>query len=307
MAAKRKYSGRISSPTVEDVFQVFLTDKAAAGISPATVRAYSGHLSAVGAFLDLEQPIDQVTSWTVKQAVAEMARSDLSRNSIRSYTATLKTFFSWCADQDLCQVEVQLFKAPESVPETYTDDELKKLLRHPSRRCSFAELRAWAIVNLLVNNGLRAASLREIRIKDVLLDQSCLLLRHTKRGRTQMLPLSGAMSAVLKEYMRSMIDTGPEDWLFPMLDGSQLSHNALRHLISRYNASRGVTKTGIHAFRHTFARLYLVECGGDALKLQRLLGHSTLDMTKHYVRLYDQDLIADFQKHSPLERIKAKK
>lgn len=71
--------------------------------------------------------------------------------------------------------------------------------------------------------------------------------------------------------------------------------------------ARGVTKTGIHAFRHTFARLYLVECGGDALKLQRLLGHSTLDMTKHYVRLYDQDLIADFQKHSPLERIKAKK
>ena len=56
-------------------------------------------------------------------------------------------------------------------------------------------------------------------------------------------------------------------------------------------------------FRHTFARMYLVECGGDALKLQKLLGHTTLQMTQHYVRLFDTDLVKDFQDHSPLEAL----
>ena len=83
-----------------------------------------------------------------------------------------------------------------------------------------------------------------------------------------------------------------------------MSENCLRNSIVRYNESRGVKKHGIHAFRHTFARLYLVECGGNALKLQKLLGHSTLDMTKKYVQIYETDLVSDFRKISPLDCVK---
>ena len=193
-----------------------------------------------------------------------------------------------------------------TVPESYTDDELQLLLKRPKRGCTFAELRTWTIVNLLVNNGLRAASVRSIMAKDVDLDQMAIMLRHTKRGRTQALPLSPAMASVLREYMqRSEVD--PDSFLFRSADGGQLTAAGLRSAITRYNADRGVETSSIHAFRHTFARLYLVDCGGDALKLQKLLGHSTLNMTKHYVQIYDADLIADFQQHSPLERLKAQK
>lgn len=55
-----------------------------------------------------------------------------------------------------------------------------------------------------------------------------------------------------------------------------LSENALRLAIAHYNRSRGVEKISIHLFRHAFARKYLVDCGGDAFMLQKLLGHSIL-------------------------------
>lgn len=84
---------------------------------------------------------------------------------------------------------------------------------------------------------------------------------------------------------------------------AEKKEEALQHTIMRYNKARGVQKTSIHMFRHTFARMYLVECGGDALKLQKLLGHTTLQMTQHYVRLFDTDLVKDFQDHSPLEAL----
>lgn len=74
---------------------------------------------------------------------------------------------------------------------------------------------------------------------------------------------------------------------------------------SSYEPWRGVQKTSIHLFRHTFARKYLVDCGGDAFMLQKLLGHSTLAMTKHYCAIYDADLTKNYDNFSPLAQMKA--
>lgn len=292
--------------TISEAFQEFLYDKRAGGTSVSTLATYRAHFNAASRFFDEDWPIEAASTRMFRVAIGKMAESGLAPTSIRSYTATLKSFFSWCRNEDLCMVSIQLYKSPETVPQSYTDEELQLLLTRPKRGCSFAEFRNWTIVNLLVNNGLRAASVRSIKVKDVNLDQMAILLRHTKRGRTQTLPLSPAMADIMEEYLM-LLDADPDGYLFQNADGGQLTEGGLRSAISRYNHGRGVETSSIHAFRHTFARLYLVDCGGDALKLQKLLGHSTLNMTKHYVQIYDADLIADFKQHSPLERLKAQK
>ena len=42
-----------------------------------------------------------------------------------------------------------------------------------------------------------------------------------------------------------------------------------------------------------------VDCGGDAFMLQKLLGHSTLAMTKHYCAIYDADISKNYDRFSP--------
>lgn len=297
------YNFYLDDMTVETAFEEFLTAKEAAGLSPATIRGYRFHFNAILKYMDGTARISELTDQKMRRAVAEMARQDLSRNSIRSYTATLASFFSWMREEGLCDVKIALFKGEETVKETYSREDLERLLKRPNRRCHFCEFRNWVIVNLLVNNGCRAATVRAIEVGDVDLDRKVIRCRHTKNRQALTLPLCQELIGVLDEYLK--IRRGdPEDPLFPDLSGSAMSANCLRNAIRRYNLDRGVKLTSIHAFRHTFARIYLVECQGNALMLQRLLGHRTLDMTKRYVRIFDADLISDFQGKSPLSAIK---
>lgn len=111
------------------------------------------------------------------------------------------------------------------------------------------------------------------------------------------------MVIILREYLkfRNGVD---DDFLFCNIYGEAMTENCLRQAIEKYNKSRGVNKTSIHAFRHTFARMYLIDCGGNAFTLQKLLGHSTLDMTKHYCTIFDSDIANNYDSLSPLSKIK---
>ena len=145
------------------------------------------------------------------------------------------------------------------------------------RTCQFSEYRNWVIINLLVNNGCRAATVRNIKIKDLDIANRVIYLRHTKNKKSQVIPLCDCLCTTFKEYLR--IRGGlAEEYLFPNEYGGQMTENGLRCTIAKYNKKRGVQKTSLHMFRHTFARKYLVDCGGNAFTLQHLLGHSTLDI-----------------------------
>jgi integrase/recombinase XerD len=188
------------------------------------------------------------------------------------------------------------------VKEVYTDDELLALLKKPEANCNFCEYRNWVVINLLLNSGCRAATVRNILNQDVDLARKQIVLRHTKNGKVQVIPLCSSMVAILRDYM-VVRGGGGSDYLFCNEFGDLLTENALRLAIVRYNTARGVQRTSIHAFRHTFARKYLVDCGGDAFSLQRLMGHSTLKMTRHYCNLYNDDIIESHEQRSPLTHL----
>lgn len=293
-----------NSVTVADTFHDFLMAKKAGGLSEKTIATYEQHFSAIGKHLPTHTPIDKLKKADLEAMIASMRDTGLAANSIKSYTRTLKSFFSWCNAEGITRLNLPLYKAEETVKETYTDEELKALLRKPNtRKCDFPEYRNWVTVNLLLNNGCRAATIRNIKLRDVDLENQVIYLRHTKNKKAQVIPLCEALCGVLREYLK--VRGGEmDDYLFPNENGTQLTENGLRCSIASYNRRRGVQKTSIHLFRHTFAKKYLVDCGGNAFTLQRLLGHSTLDMTKHYCAIFDADITKNFENFSPLAQLK---
>ena len=278
------------SQTVEEAFDDFLNSKRANGLQEKTLLTYEQHFHAISKELNSTQYLEDLSKREIEEAINRL-RARLSSNSVRSYTATLKSFLSWCAAEGLTEVSIKLYKAEETVKDTYSN----------TRSCSFAEYRNWVIINLLLNSGSRASTIRNILIKDVDLENQTISYRHTKNKSIQIVPLCCEMRKILKEYMRVRDGLG-NDYLFPNQDGGKMTENGLNEAIRKYNRARGVEKTSIHLFRHSFAERYLKQ-GGNPFDLQKILGHSTLAMTKHYCRVYDKELVKNYDKYSPLQNL----
>lgn len=290
-----------NSITLKDAFQEFLVSQNAKGIKEKTLRTYRSHYAAAAKHLDMSLSFSQLTKRHLDEMIVSMRASGLAHNSISSYVRVMKTFLSWCSEQNYSTLSLPNFKQVETVKEVYTDEELEKLLKRPTANALFCEYRNWVIINFLLNCGCRASTIRNIQIRDVNLEEHQVLFRHTKNGRLQVLPLCSRMVNILREYI-DVRGGANNDYLFCDAYGDMLTENGLRLAITRYNKSRGVSKTSLHLFRHTFARKYLVDCGGDAFTLQKLLGHSTLKMTRHYCAIYDTDIVNNFDRLSPLSQ-----
>ena len=201
---------------------------------------------------------------------------------------------------------VKLVKEAQNYIETYTDQELASLLRRPSKQDSFTDWRSWAIINWILATGNRASTICCIQIKDADFDNKEIVIRFTKARNAMILPMSSALKNALTEYVTLWRgNASPEDYLFPNVGDEKLTVNALKLSIRRYNEYREVEKQSIHMFRHTFAKKW-VRNKGDVFRLQKLLDHKTLEMTKKYVSMFSEDLKEDYDDFSPLDVIKKK-
>lgn len=293
--------------TFEQLFDNFIMSCKAKGLAEKTILSYQSHFKCIGKYINVSQPIDSIQRNDIESMVSQMRDKGLASNTIKSYLRVLSAFSSWCTQCGYPPLFIPKFKVEESIKTPYTDEELRLLIRKPNlQKCAFEEYRNWVIINLLLDCGCRAATIRAIEVGDVDFSEGSIAFRHTKNKKVQVLPMSSTMSLVLKEYLR-IRKGSPEDKLFCTVEGQPLSENALKKGIRKYNLSRGVSKTSIHLFRHTFCRKYLLDCNGDAFTLQHILGHSTLAMTKHYCNLYSSDLLKNYDDCSPLVLMSQKK
>ena len=93
------------------------------------------------------------------------------------------------------------------------------------------------------------------------------------------------------------------DKLFCTEHGEILSRGGADKALRRYCENRNVMCLGHHALRHTFAKIAVRDCHIDSFRLQRLLGHSDIRTTEHYVQMFSDDLKQNLDTFTPLERL----
>lgn len=135
---------------------------------------------------------------------------------------------------------------------------------------------------------------------DVLFNENRIFLRNTKTNLNRYVPISEQLKSVLKQYLQ--IHNGMSEFVFVNLSGKPIDKNSFRLIVHGYGKKAGIkgVRCSPHTFRHTFAKFYILN-GGDAFSLMQIMGHTTMEMTKRYIRLFSTDIIEKHKKYSPLK------
>ena len=139
-------------------------------------------------------------------------------------------------------------------------------------------------------------------IKDVDFDNSVVYVHTTKNRKPLIIPLNEDIIKILQEYLQYR-GGRVDDWLFCSVYGKQLSRSSCYHAIWDYCHERGLEKTGVHRFRHTFAKKWTT-MGGSVVTLQKILGHSSLAITENYLNVLTSDLKEDIDRVNIIRSLK---
>jgi len=293
--------------TLEEAFSQFLQARRALNASEETIKHYRRVFKYFLEFFGEGRQCAEINSSTIIEYLDYLReeKPGLAEKTVQTYIKGLRVIFYYFMQNEwMEEFKITLPKAEETIKEVYTDYEVAQLIKKPNlKTCNFTELRNWAMVCYFLSTGNRLSTVANIRIGDVRLQDGEIFIRKTKQKKQYIIPISSGLKEVLQEYLRYRKGT-PDDFLFCSVYGEQFTKDTMGECLRLYNNSRGVEKTGIHLFRHTFAKNWIMN-GGDIFRLQKVLGHSTLDMVKQYVAIYSADLKRDYDQFSLFDRAKA--
>jgi len=288
-------------PVLAQAITAFLLDRRIAGATDATIYTYRLQLNA---FLNWcgSAGIDVTDLSTDHLRLYLAARQQSSQSALFEAARRLKTFFHWCAQEGICSDIALVIRRPklqEKVVESLSIAQVRAMLAL-CRGDSFVNRRDEALVRLLIDSGVRISEALALGTKDVDLENQRVFVRHGKGQKQRIVPAGLRTVKAILRYLQARDRLTPSnDLLFLVDSGQPMTRRHAHQQLNRIAKRAGIEEpVGPHRFRHTCA-LWFLRRGGDALSLQKLLGHNSLEMTKRYVVMTESDVSAAHAKFAP--------
>lgn len=193
-----------------------------------------------------------------------------------------------------------------------TSEQIERLL------CAAAEagVDVFVLYATAIYTGMRSGELAALRWSDVSLPRRIIAVQRshdgpTKSGKARHVPIVDALLPILTDWRQQ----NPSELVFPNRDGNQHAPSARIfqerfHMVldaagfARPKSGRNVHVLHFHSLRHTFASHWAM-AGGDMWKLQKILGHASIDMTMRYSHLCPDAFASDYDRLGMSPRVAA--
>jgi integrase/recombinase XerD len=268
-------------------------------VSPATVRWYRHAFK----WLPSESP----TQDALKDVVLRMREAGLKETGCNAALRAINAYLHWNSGSErkcgagCTHPRIRQLKEPENIMPTLTEAQIHLIVNWKPRSKKYLERRLHLLTLLLLDTGCRISEALSLRLSDVDLDN--MLVTLSGKGRKErLIPISLVMRRAIYRFV-SDFAVKQDSLLFATCHGIQVRRmTALRSvkLLCEGLGFKAPPRT-LHAFRHTFAVNYLRR-GGSVFHLQKVLGHSSLEMTRRYANLVTADLQAVHERLSLLSR-----
>ena len=238
--------------------------------------------------------LDSVRIADIDDQIAVWRACGHSRVTIKHYADRLRTFFRFAEGRGWCRAGLAdgimppRFHPSVTTPKGLNRDEIASLLA-TTEGDRPADVRARAILMLLITYGLRAGEVAGLRLDDLDWVEERLQVRCPKPGRTHHYPLSHGVGQTILRYVREVRPRHPERALFLSLYAPirPMTRGTIGCIV-RSRADRigivGRRRSSPHALRHGAAQ-HLLDNGLSMKAVGDYLGHRSVSATAAYARV----------------------
>lgn len=252
-------------------------------------------------------PSESPTQEQLKDAVLRMREKGLKETGCNAAIRAINAYLHWNSGAErkcgsgCAHPRIAPLKEQQNILPTLTETHIKLLVTWKPRTTNFYQRRLHLLALLLLDTGCRISEALALRVSVV--DMENLLATLNGKGSKQrIVPISFALRKALHRFIVDF-NLKPDSLLFATQQGTAVRRMTALRSVKLLCEQLGFDPPDrtLHAFRHTFAVNYLRR-GGSVFHLQKVLGHSSLEMTRRYANLVTADLQAVHERVSLLSK-----
>ena len=289
----------------------FLASLARDDLAPATLRGYRYDLRHFLAWHRTVQDnafaVEGLAEYELIAYRQHMVAAGRRPATVNRRLDALRRLCRWAQGTDVLTADAARDVRPmrtvrNQQPVGLTDIEVHALLRAAGASSHGLAARNYAIVQLMLQAGLRVGEVAALRVTDVVMsDRSgSVRIRHGKGLKAREIPLNATVRRALRQYLEDCDLPGQDKdaVLFVSSRNTAMPVRTIQAVISSLARRARLKRVAVsaHTLRHTFALGYLRDNPGKLVELASLLGHDSLDTTAIYTRPSRDDLAADLER-----------
>jgi len=226
--------------------------------------------------------------------------TSLSLPTIKNYFTVVRIFYAWAnanGHHDDIGAGIKSPKTDNNFKKSpLTIDQVQKLTSEIDRKTDIG-IRDYAIISLLLNNGLRRNEVATINIGDIISRNGTMgifIKGKGRQGKDQWVILSETTQEALHQYLLTRTSTQPEEPLFVSTTGYSmgkgLSASRISALVKKRLENIGLTGKFYccHSLRHTAATLLLESGEYDLHDVQVFMRHKNPNTTQLYTMVVEE-------------------
>lgn len=269
--------------TLNDAHQQFIEHLQGKSRASATILAYGK---------DIEQLVDylvslgkgdpkEVETADLQTFMEKLAKESYTPKSISRKTNSTKTFFKFLKSINLITDDpatgLEHPKFENKPPRILTKLEYRAL-----RDAARADVRILAVIELLLQSGIRIGELAKLRVEDINLEASTLHVPPFEGANERIIPLNKPAQDAVSKYLEIRPKT-PSHSLFVTKTGRALLIRNIRTAIDRYFRIAGIKGAKVNDLRHTWVA-HQLQSGVPMTMVSKLAGHKRLSTTERYLQ-----------------------
>jgi site-specific recombinase XerD len=227
----------------------------------------------------------------------------LSPRTIHREVRILRAFGSWLEEQGLDNPfgGLKLPKLPSQLIEILDTDEIAKLFAVYNDGTQYG-VRWQAMFAFALDTGVRIAEMIGLKADD--LDMDGFRAKVWGKGAKERYVFFGNRTQRFLMRYANLYRQPDCPAFFQSLEGVALTPESAQRIIWHARKNAGIPRIHWHLLRHTFATQYIIN-GGNVFELQELLGHTSLEMVRHYTHLahHLSQATVEVKRRSPLDNL----